>query len=89
MYELQYTKCNDMEDFYEVVRQMSKGLASALKNFFCAPSDKELYCRIKMYSMGLKHEERIRIMDCVLQLAKLNQLSDERFRLLMIVFSRL
>lgn len=87
MYEVQDTKCNNMEDFYEIVRPMSKGLASALKNFFCAPSDKELYCRIKVYSMGLKHEERMKIMDCVLELAKLNQLSDERFRLLMIAFS--
>lgn len=88
MYEVQETKCSSMEDFYEIVRPMSKGLASALKNFFCAPSDKELYCRIKVYSMGLEHAERMKIMECVLELAKLNQLSDERFRLLMIAFSK-
>lgn len=87
MQEIREINCRNMEDFYEIVAPMSKGLASTLRNFFCAPSDKELYYRVKVYAMGLRHEEKMKIMECVLELAKLEQLSDERFKLLMIAFS--
>lgn len=89
MCEIQEAKSSNIEELYEMVRPISKGFASALRNYFCAPSDKELYYRVKAYSMRLAHEEKLKILECVLELAKLNQLSDERFKLLMLLLNDL
>lgn len=86
-YELRETRVNNDSEFYEIVKPISTGLASTLKNFLCGPSDREIYVRIKMYAMQLSHTQKMKILECVIELAKLNQLSDEKFRLLMIAFS--
>lgn len=77
----------DLTEICEVVKPFSVGLASALKNFLRGPSDREIQFYIMKEAIALKRDTKLEIMKCIVELAKLNQLSDEKFRLLMIAFS--
>lgn len=78
---------DNMDDFCNHIAPISFTLATSLKNFFSGRSTNELLASIKMKSMQLKAEERNQLIRLTLELAKLEQLSDERFRLLMIAIS--
>ena len=75
------------DEIYEVMRPISTGLAATVKNFFNGPSSMEVYLQLKREILHLRYDMRIQLLQCVIELAKLNQLSDEKFRLLMIAFS--
>lgn len=77
----------EVNEICEVVKPFSVGLASALKNFLCGPSDKEIQFYIMKEAMKLKRDIKMEILKCIVELAKLDQLSDEKFRLLMIAFA--
>lgn len=77
----------DMEKVYGIIEPISYGLSGALKKLLNAPGNRELLYKAKMQTEALQHNEKMRILQLVLELAEINQLSDERFRLLMIVFS--
>ena len=78
---------NEVEEIYEVIKPYSSSLTSALKNFYCASNDKRMSAVLKMEAMKLRHEERMKILELVRELASENKLTDEMFGVLMVAFA--
>lgn len=78
---------NEVEEIYEVVKPYASSLTSALKNFCCASNDKHMFAVLKMEAMRLRHEERMKILELVRELASENKLTDDMFELLMVAFA--
>ena len=75
------------EELCEVIWPISTGLVSAIKDFFRGPTEKEYLYKIKVEMGKIRLMERCKILDTAVELAKLDKLSEDMFRLLMIAFS--
>ncbi len=76
-----------MEKLYGAIIPISYGLSGVLKKLLSAPNNRELLYQAKMQVEMMRHSEKMEILRLVSNLAEKDQLSDERFRLLMSVFS--
>lgn len=75
------------DDLCEVIVPLSTGVAGAVKDFFRGPSNRQMLFRTKVMDMQYSHEERLKLLDTAVELAKLDHLSDDEFRILMVAFA--
>lgn len=78
---------NNAGQVYDIVMPYSSSLANAIKNLFFAPSDKEVFLTVRTEAMKVRHEERMKLLDTAVELAKLDRLSENMFQLLMVAFA--
>lgn len=78
---------NEVEEIYEVIKPYASSLTSTFKNFFCSSNDKRMFAVLKMEAMKLRHEERMKILELVRELADKDKLTEDMFKLLMIAFA--
>lgn len=78
---------SETTEICEVIKPYSPCLSSMIRNFIHMPSDQRLLIAVHREYLRLKHKERMKILDIVVELANNDKLSDEMFRLLMIAFA--
>lgn len=79
--------CNGLEEICEVVKPYSSSVIPALKDCFSNSQDRRLRAILKMEAMKMRHEERMKILELIRELAEEEKLTGEMFGLLMIAFA--
>ncbi len=83
MYDL---KKYEMEEMYNEVDESPKILAM-LKNIIFGSTNLVSEPQLKIISMQISQKNKEKILNTIIKLAEIDQLSEEKFRLLMIAFS--
>ena len=76
------------DDVYAMLAPFSGSMAAAVKNFLQGPSTMEAYITLRREVLLTRKELRFEILRTAVELAKVECLSDEKFRLLMLAFSQ-
>jgi hypothetical protein len=78
---------NEDKELYEVIAPYSRNLATTVIDWLRTPNDRKMYAAIQREAKQMGHIERMKILEIVDKSMKYNNLSDERFNLLMTAFA--